>query len=391
MEDLSGFIYILQLREFIKTKEEIYKIGMTKDISKRILQYPKGTQLHMALFTENVQVCERFLINKFRQDFKGRLDIGREYFEGDRTTMIETIYNYIQNNPMHLNAKIQQQIKKVFGFRFICKRCGYVSNVKANMIKHLENIKECKPINANIDRELLISELKEEVKDKQDIETNFICKRCGYVSKVKANMIKHLNTKKTCKPVHCDIDRKQLISDLKIHAPKKMKDLEETIVDSMKVLNLYKPAIKDKVINIQISNFGQELVNLDPEMLIDCLKEMDIMPLFIKLHFNKAHPENCNMRCRNIKDKLFEYWEEGRWIVTTSDIVLHRCIRQCVVMIQTFYEDNKEEIDIDIDEDHYDLNQIIGWLNAIAMEDKALYKGIKNTMFLHVISEKKKR
>ena len=42
----TQYIYLLQEREFIKTKEPIYKIGKTKQVNnKRFGQYPKGSVL----------------------------------------------------------------------------------------------------------------------------------------------------------------------------------------------------------------------------------------------------------------------------------------------------------------------------------------------------------
>ena len=41
---MTNYIYLLQEREFIKTKENVYKIGMTKkENHKRFNQYPKGS------------------------------------------------------------------------------------------------------------------------------------------------------------------------------------------------------------------------------------------------------------------------------------------------------------------------------------------------------------
>lgn len=39
----NGYLYIIKEREFIKTNEEIYKIGCTNDIIRRFKQYPKNS------------------------------------------------------------------------------------------------------------------------------------------------------------------------------------------------------------------------------------------------------------------------------------------------------------------------------------------------------------
>lgn len=78
---MQGFIYLLCEREF--AGQDVYKIGMTENILKRMRQYPKSSQLLLALYTDDVNLHEKFLINKFGMDFKARPDIGREYFQGD--------------------------------------------------------------------------------------------------------------------------------------------------------------------------------------------------------------------------------------------------------------------------------------------------------------------
>lgn len=97
MQSNAGFIYLVCEREFLSNGLDIYKIGMTENILKRMSQYPKGSQLLLALYTNDVKFHERFLIDKFCMDFKARVDIGREYFQGDVACMIQSICNYINS------------------------------------------------------------------------------------------------------------------------------------------------------------------------------------------------------------------------------------------------------------------------------------------------------
>jgi hypothetical protein len=60
---MTGYIYLLQEREFIKTKENIYKLGKTKQENlKRIQNYPNGTKLIIQLECENCDINEKNLI-----------------------------------------------------------------------------------------------------------------------------------------------------------------------------------------------------------------------------------------------------------------------------------------------------------------------------------------
>jgi hypothetical protein len=83
------FIYLLQEREFIKTKEPIYKIGKTKQEKlKRIKSYPNGSELLLYTVCNNCDEIEKTIINKFKGNFIHKKELGNEYFMGDYNLMI---------------------------------------------------------------------------------------------------------------------------------------------------------------------------------------------------------------------------------------------------------------------------------------------------------------
>lgn len=91
-------IYMLIEREFIKTEENIYKIGKTKKtIKHRLKQYPKNSKLIISKNVKNCDVAEKILILEFKKQFAQRKDIGREYFEGDIDDMINLFNNVALN------------------------------------------------------------------------------------------------------------------------------------------------------------------------------------------------------------------------------------------------------------------------------------------------------
>ncbi len=95
---MSQYIYLLQEREFTKTTENVYKVGMTKkENHKRFNQYPKGSVLLFQMICNNCKNIEKQVINLFKHHFKLRKDIGNEYFEGDYKNMIDIIYSTIKN------------------------------------------------------------------------------------------------------------------------------------------------------------------------------------------------------------------------------------------------------------------------------------------------------
>lgn len=95
---MSGYIYILIEREFIRTREPVYKIGKTtQDEFKRFKQYPKNSKLIQQIYCEDCHGLERELIELFRVKYKQRREFGIEYFEGDVKDMVYTIFNVWMN------------------------------------------------------------------------------------------------------------------------------------------------------------------------------------------------------------------------------------------------------------------------------------------------------
>lgn len=91
----SGNLYLIWEREFLKSGENLFKIGRTDNIRRRLSQYPKGSRLLFSIYTPDCLTAERELIRKFKSTFKPRADIGREYFEGESYCMIDVISEYV--------------------------------------------------------------------------------------------------------------------------------------------------------------------------------------------------------------------------------------------------------------------------------------------------------
>ena len=89
---MTDYIYLLQEREFITTNQNVYKLGKTQQKNlQRFKQYPKGSKLIIQLECENCDINEKNLIIIFKQKFIQRIDIGTEYFEGDKYEMCKII------------------------------------------------------------------------------------------------------------------------------------------------------------------------------------------------------------------------------------------------------------------------------------------------------------
>lgn len=92
------YVYLLQEREFVNSKENIYKIGKTKKLNFiRFKQYPKGSILLFQSTCNDCNAMEKTIMSIFKQKFTQRKDIGREYFEGNHKKMIKIMNKCIEN------------------------------------------------------------------------------------------------------------------------------------------------------------------------------------------------------------------------------------------------------------------------------------------------------
>lgn len=90
-----GYIYLIVEREFVKSKENVAKVGRTNDIMRRFKQYPKGSKLVLAMYCDNQIETENEVLKLMDNTFIKRRDIGRESFEGDLRQMYLLVSNYI--------------------------------------------------------------------------------------------------------------------------------------------------------------------------------------------------------------------------------------------------------------------------------------------------------
>ena len=89
-----NYVYLIQEREFIKTRESIYRIGTTRKLGK-FSRYPKGSILMFQIYCGGKNI-ESKILKIFRQKFTCRRDIGTDYFQGNYSYMIDIIYSIVK-------------------------------------------------------------------------------------------------------------------------------------------------------------------------------------------------------------------------------------------------------------------------------------------------------
>ena len=117
---MNEYIYLIQELRFIRTGENIYKVGKTTRGYDRIKEYAKGSRLLLFMNVSNCHEMEKLILIHLSLNFNKRTDIGREYFEGDHRSMIELIKSIKDVNIKDVN---NESITKNIGTK---KRCCFI-------------------------------------------------------------------------------------------------------------------------------------------------------------------------------------------------------------------------------------------------------------------------
>jgi hypothetical protein len=88
LKSTSGYIYLLQEREFSRLNEPTYKLGATtQTLAGRLGQYPKGSIIIVAFNVNDCFKIEERLKIIFEHKFHQCTEYGKEYFRGDLDEM----------------------------------------------------------------------------------------------------------------------------------------------------------------------------------------------------------------------------------------------------------------------------------------------------------------
>lgn len=165
----TGFIYLLREREFIKTGENVYKIGKSKqEFPKRFNQYPEGTELIFTLRVKDIDLFELQMIDLFNKLFKKMR--GKEYFEGDPDEMINLIVCYFNiNNNNNKKKTDEEKIKEEEQIKQKMKEEDEKEEQTQRLKEEKERLKEEKKEKQKLEEKIEKERLKEE-KEKQRLE-----------------------------------------------------------------------------------------------------------------------------------------------------------------------------------------------------------------------------
>ena len=93
------YIYLLREREFVSLKQSVFKIGKTtQPPNKRLVGYPKGSEIIMVITVKNCHDTEKLILRRFDEIFDRQYQIGREYYKGCKYSMIKEMFNICEQD-----------------------------------------------------------------------------------------------------------------------------------------------------------------------------------------------------------------------------------------------------------------------------------------------------
>lgn len=241
---------------------------------------------------------------------------------------------------------------------FLCKRCGYQTNFKNNLVKHLKKNVECNAILKDIPRETLLNE----IPYKKYENKIFKCDFCDSSFTASSNKSRHM---KTCKrrPQDEIEGLKELCHNLQTQL-NEMK-CSSTTINNNQHINVYT--------SNNLRNFGSENMDALPNTLIrDLFMDLKFKDLLENLHCDPDYPENHNIRIKSIKRNAMEVFRNDKWDIVSFVNGLNELLLQGHRIFKQFYRKNKEVVRGDMTEE--ELEEILNKLDDIENLNKQAVK-----------------
>lgn len=260
---------------------------------------------------------------------------------------------------------------------FLCKRCGYETNIKQSLIRHLRKIKECPPVNDTSERIHLINELRT---DKQPILSNkkVSCKYCAQGFDDKSNMYKHMKIcRKNPKRIQFEYLEKQ-IEELKRQIQASTNhSMQQNVVTNNQIIQNF---------NIQLKDFGFEKTDhLPRHFLNNCFANKRIVELIENIHFDQECPENHNVRIRSTKKEYMEVFENGKWTIKDQDQILTDLIQKGYRILSKHGKTNQQNIMEEEYLDEEDFHEVCEWMERVYDDQKA-QKPLKRDLIIRFLN-----
>jgi uncharacterized CHY-type Zn-finger protein len=209
---------------------------------------------------------------------------------------------------------------------YTCKRCGYETTYKHNLIKHLSRKTICNARESSVDiaTEILIDELTKKDYNNVTYDCDYCKKKFNNNSNCKKHMlICKLKPVETAKEPECMNLLMKELQALK-EEMKALKGNGATQIGNQQ-------NIAQQNITINVNKFGEENTShISDDFLTECVIQQNqgMLNLLRLTHFDPEHPENHNIRMLSKKQGILEFVGDGRWVAGDKNTILNDMIRR---------------------------------------------------------------
>lgn len=259
-----------------------------------------------------------------------------------------------------------------------CNRCGYKTERKGDLVKHLRKVNICSPNISDLDRNIQLSELcGKVVKD-----VHFVCEFCDQKFNNKSNMYRH---RKICKKK--DIDNVDNLKEEMNNLKQELERVKHQVNNQSCQTNINNVNNNITTNNIQINSFGQEnLDHLPKDFLTSCFMMKNIPSLIENIYFDEECPENHNVKLRSSKNKTANIYDDGKWKVRPVDRIIDEMVNKGQTILSKHYKFNKECVEEEMSED--EIMEVIDWLQKIWNDNIKVRKPLKEDIMAILMSYK---
>jgi len=243
---------------------------------------------------------------------------------------------------------------------YFCEKCGYVTNRKTNLDRHLARKTPCniytpvvsQPRRIIKENVTIINEKDNVYKSNEKGNNNRECDHCGKIFKT-VNSCRSHKSQKTChrvKPNPCECRKCYKIfkspGSKRAHMARNTCKPVEKPPNTIQTINNTTNIVDNSTtinINVTVVNpFGEETMDYiinDKEFLSKCIKNGSngLQEVVNKVWCNKDHPENHNLQIPNRSEDIYKIWDGSKWLYQPRSLTEYPMLHKAALPLHTHY------------------------------------------------------
>lgn len=267
----------------------------------------------------------------------------------------------------------------------VCKRCGYTSLYRSDLLRHFKRKYPCKPLLADTPINTLYNEF---ISACNSTDKTYKCRICNKGFTAYQNRHRHEKLCRINNPKQVNQDPSVSLEEFE-KLKKEMEELKNKIVhigqSNVNNGNVYNTSINVSS-NTHLRNFGSENMQAIPQEFIrNCFMNLDIRDLLENLHFDDNFPENQNVRLISLKNEIMELYKNDKWYATSLLQGMQELIKQACYIFRSFYYKNKKHVYDDVGDG---VENLLDQLEELDNMNEKLIKPIKQELTALLFSKR---